>query len=198
MFYNYKSKDMVQDVITECLCPIVDDIEDEYSMLRRWDYLVVYAPVPVVKIILSQLIEDIDELVFHEESDFDLLDDDKNDVTVSLNNEGEVFIGAARSDKILSSPDAALLYVYDSFKKNEIEELAETAPVLIFGLEDEDAILADEPEGNFEVAKDSDGDMHGFTQSWTDGKGGYYSRSFYSTDKLTDKMLQSILEEWKI
>ena len=37
-------------------------------------------------------------------------------------------------------------------------------------------------------------EQHGFTQSWSDNNGNYYSRSFYSTDHI---MVKEMMKHWK-
>ena len=37
MIYDYKSDELTQEVYIQCICPIVDDIIDEYSTLRRYE-----------------------------------------------------------------------------------------------------------------------------------------------------------------
>ena len=39
MIYDYKSEELTQEVYIQCICPIVDDIIDEYSTLRRYNDL---------------------------------------------------------------------------------------------------------------------------------------------------------------
>ena len=45
-----------------------------------------------------------------------------------------------------------------------------------------------------EYSKDKDGDLHGFTASKSDGNS-YYSYSVYTSDKLSVRDIQSLLQE---
>ena len=44
MIYDYKSKSTVQDVILDSIEKLTSDIEDEFSSLRRYQYLIIYSP----------------------------------------------------------------------------------------------------------------------------------------------------------
>ena len=52
MIYDYKSNELTQEVYVTCIIPIVDDIIDEYSTLRRYENISIYAPSYLAKKII--------------------------------------------------------------------------------------------------------------------------------------------------
>ena len=65
MIYDYKSDELTQEVYIECICPIVDDIIDEYSTLRRYENLSIYAPSYIAREILGRLLDEIEVLMLN-------------------------------------------------------------------------------------------------------------------------------------
>ena len=192
MIYNHKSEENVQDVILECVCPLIEDIADEFDMLRRYDALHLYLPSWLAREIVGRILDEIDGLWVHEEAHTELLCKDDNEVIITIAYDGMVFIEEARGTKgQLKDGDGVVNYVYDGFKQKDIEKLtSDECPVLVFGFEE------DEIENDIlvEYSEDTDGDTHGFTASRSD-ENGYYSYSFYTSEKLDKNDIQKMLKD---
>lgn len=196
MFYNYKSNDVMQDVIIKCACPIVNDIEDEYEKLRRYEHLAIYAPSYIAKEILGGIFEYIDDLWVNEESNNMLLFDDEKDVVITIAYDGMVFVESARfKSGDIKYSGAMLSYVYDSFTKKEVDVISsDETPVLVFGFAEDCDCCCDDDSDLVEYSENKDGDMHGFTASKSDNNR-YYSCSFYSSEKLDKNDIQKMLKD---
>lgn len=141
MIYDYKSKSTVQDVILDSIEKLTSDIEDEFASLRRYQYLIIYSPAFLAREIIGEILDDEDDAWVNEESHFELLHDDDNEVLVTLAYDGMIFIEEARSDKgeLKISDFSALTYVYDGFSKRDVDCLtSEGESVLVFGFDDDD------------------------------------------------------------
>lgn len=143
MLYDYKSEELVQDVILEDVSLLVDDIAEEFYSLRRYNELdiYIYTPSPIAREIISELLELVDELWVDAESENDLLYKDGNEVLITIANDGMVFVDSARGNngQIKSNEDCSLTYLYDGFGKKDVDELAVNAEsILVFGFEDDD------------------------------------------------------------
>lgn len=141
MLYDYKSDELVQDVILEDVEILVDDIIEEFYSLRRYNDLNIFTTSSIAREIISELLDLVDELWVDAESENDLLYKDGNDVLITIANDGMVFVESARSDngQIKSNEDCSLTYLYDGFGKKDVDELAKNAEsILVFGFEDED------------------------------------------------------------
>ena len=147
MFYNFKSDELIQDVVIECICPIVYDLMDEYHYLRRDENLSIYAPSYIAKEILGRLLseesleefEEADSLWVNEDSDIFLLYNENEEVVITIGYDGMIFIETARTKdgRILRS-ESALCYVYDEFSHKDVEKLSnDEFSVLVFGFKDE-------------------------------------------------------------
>lgn len=193
MLYVHKSNDIVQDVIVECLCPIIEDLADEFDMLRRCESLAIYAPSPIAREILGRILEEFDDVWVNEESHNELLYKDDNKVIITLCDDGMIFIEPAYDmDGDIKRAEAVLNYVYDDFTNKEVEDIAvDTFSVLVFGFEEEE--IEDE-DTLVEYSDDKDGDAHGFTASRSD-ENGYYSYSFYTSEKLDKNDIQKMLKD---
>lgn len=181
MIYDYKSDELTQEVYIQCICPIVDDIIDEYPTLRRYNNLSIYAPSYIAREILGRLLDEIEDLWVDADSENELLYSDDNDVVITIANDGMVFVEEARYDGVIkSNEDSCLTYFYDGFSKKDLDTLEENAEsILVFGFEDDDCEGCTDEDT--ELAIESDGDMHGFSVNQSDESGtSYYS--FYSTD----------------
>ena len=140
MIYNYKSEETVQDVILECFCPLLEDIADEYSTLRRYENLSIYAPSYVAREIIARMLDEIEDIWVHAESENELLYNDKNEVVITIGSDGMIFVEEARIDGVLiGNEDCSLTYVYDGFSKKDIDELSKSGEsILVFGFEEEE------------------------------------------------------------
>lgn len=142
MLYDYKSKATVQDVILDSIEKLTYDIEEEFSTLRRYQYLLIYTPAFLAREIIGEILDDEDDIWVNEEAHFELLHDDDNEVIVSLGYDGMIFIEDARSEngELKISDFSALTYVYDGFSKRDVDCLSSTGEsVLVFGF-DQDAL----------------------------------------------------------
>lgn len=141
MLYDYKSEELVQDVVLEGVGTLVDDVIEEFYSLRRYNEIDIYTTSSIAREIISELLEFVDELWVHAESENDLLYKDGNEVLITIANDGMVFVESARSDsgQIKSNEDCSLTYLYDGFGKKDVDELAVNAEsILVFGFKDED------------------------------------------------------------
>lgn len=193
MLYVHKSNDIVQDVIVEGLCPIIEDLADEFELLRRCESLGIYVPSPIAREILDRILEEFDDVWVVAESHNELLYKDDNKVIITLSDDGAIFVeNAYDEDGVIKRTEAVLSYVYDDFTNKEVEEIAvDVFSVLVFGfeedeIEDEDILV--------EYSEDKDGDTHGFTASRSD-ENGYYSYSFYTSEKLDKNDIRKMLKD---
>ena len=181
MIYDYKSDELTQEVYIQCICPLCDDIIDEFSTLRRYNELSIYAPSYIAREILGRLLDEIEDLWVDADSENELLYKDDNEVLVTIAYDGMVFVEEAKVNGVIkSNEDCSLTYFYDGLGQKDLDTLEENAEsILVFGFEDDDC------EGctneDTELAIESDGDMHGFSVNRSD-ENGYSSYSFYSTD----------------
>lgn len=188
MIYDYKSDELTQEVYVTCIIPIVDDIIDEYSTLRRYNNLSIYAPSYIAREILGRLLDEIEDLWVDADSENELLYKDDNEVVVTIGYDGMVFVEEARLDGVIkSNEDCCLTYFYDGLGQKDLNALEENAEsILVFGFEDDDCEGCKNEDS--ELAIESDGDMHGFSVNRSD-ENGYSSYSFYSDNmKLVEYM----------
>ena len=193
MIYNHKSEENVQDVVLECICPLIEDVSDEFDMLRRYDALHLYLPSWLAKEIVGRTFDEIEGWWVHEEAHTELLCNDDNEVIITIAYDGMVFIEEARgANGQLKDGDGVVNYVYDGFKQKDIEKLvSDDCPILIFGFEEE---KNEDEDTLVEYSDDKDGDTHGFTASRSD-ENGYYSYSFYTSEKLDKNDIQKMLKD---
>lgn len=141
MIYDYKSEETVQDVILECYCPLVEDIADEFSTLRRYENLSIYAPSYVAREILACMLDEIEDVWVHAESENELLYKDENEVVITIGHDGMIFVESARGEggQLKDNDDCSLTYIYDGFGKKDIDVLSASGEsILIFGFEEEE------------------------------------------------------------
>lgn len=184
MLYDYKSEELTQETYITCICPLVDDIIDEYSTLRRYNELSIYAPSYIAREILGRLLDEIEDLWVDADSENELLYDNNNDVVITIAYDGMVFVEEAKvNGTIKSNEDSCLTYFYDGLGKKDLDILEENAEsILVFGFEDDDCEGCKSEDEDTELSIESDGDMHGFSVNQSD-ENGYSSYSFYSTDR---------------
>ena len=140
MIYDYKSDELTQEVFVKCINTIVDDIIDEYSTLRRYENISIYAPSYIVKEALEMLLDETEDLWVDNDSEIDLLHKVNNDVVVTIAYDGMVFVEDARYDGVIkSNEDSCLTYFYDGLGKKDLDALEENAEsILVFGFEEDD------------------------------------------------------------
>ena len=140
MIYDYKSEELTQEVYIQCICPIVDDIIDEYSTLRRYNELSIYAPSYIAREILGRLLDEIEDLWVDADSENELLYKDDNEVLVTIAYDGMVFVEEAKVNRVIkSNEDCSLTYFYDGLGQKDLDALEENVEsILVFGFEDDD------------------------------------------------------------
>ena len=140
MLYDYKSDELTQEVYIQCICPLCDDIIDEYSTLRRYNNLSIYAPSYIAREILGRLLDEIEDLWVDADSENELLYNNDNDVVVTIAYDGMVFVEEAKVNGIIkSNEDCSLTYFYDGLGQKDLDILEENAEsILVFGFEDDD------------------------------------------------------------
>lgn len=140
MIYDYKSDKLTQEVYITCICPIVDDIIDEYSTLRRYENLSIYAPSYIAREILGRLLDEIEDLWVDADSENELLYKDNNEVLVTIANDGMVFVEESKVNGVIkSNEDCSLTYFYDGLGQKDLDTIEENAEsILVFGFEDDD------------------------------------------------------------
>lgn len=140
MIYNYKSEETVQDVILECYCVLLEDLADEFSTLRRYNELSIYAPSYVAREIIARMLDEIEDVWVHADSHNELFYKDDNEVLITIGYDGMIFVEEARIDGVLiGNEDCSLTYVYDGFGKKDIDELSKSGEsILVFGFEEEE------------------------------------------------------------
>lgn len=181
MIYNYKSEELTQEVYIQCICPLCDDIVDEYSTLHRYENLSIYAPSYIAREILGRLLDEIEDLWVDADSENELLYKDNNEVLVTIACDGMVFVEEAKVNGIIkSNEDCSLTYFYDGLGQKDLGVLEENAEsILVFGFEEDDCEGCKSENENTKLSIESDGDMHGFSVNKSD-ENGYSSYSFYS------------------
>ena len=139
MIYNHKSDSNVQDIILDDIAKLTDDIESEYDLLRRYDFLIIYSPAFLSREILGIILDDVDDVWVHEDAHLELLSDDDNEVLITIAYDGMIFVDEARYGENLKNNDSCTLtYVYDGFSKKDIDYLSSDGEsVLVFGFDDD-------------------------------------------------------------
>lgn len=140
MLYDYKSDELTQEVYIQCICPLCDDIIDEYSTLRRYENISIYAPSYIAREILGRLLDEIEDLWVDADSENELLYNNDNDVVVTIAYDGMVFVKEAKVNGVIkSNEDCSLTYFYDGLGQKDLDILEGNAEsILVFGFEDDD------------------------------------------------------------
>ena len=139
MIYDYKSDELTQEVYIQCICPLCDDIIDEYSTLRRYNELSIYAPSYIAREILGILLDETEDLWVDADSENELLYGNNNDVVITIACDGMVFVEEAKVNGVIkSNEDCSLTYFYDGLGQKDLSVLEENAEsILVFGFEDD-------------------------------------------------------------
>lgn len=139
MIYDYKSQNTVQDIASECFCPIIEDIENAFVLLRRGEYLAVYAPAHIIKKFLVRLLAELDGVFLYAKSHDPFCFLDNREIVMTIAYDGMICAEAARlRNGRLKRADGMLNYVHDTFSQKDIDELSwDNASILVFGLIDE-------------------------------------------------------------
>ena len=140
MIYDYKSEELTQEVYIQCICPLCDDIIDEYSTLRRYNDLSIYAPSYIAREILGRLLDEIEDLWVDADSENELLYKNENEVVITIAYDGMVFVEEARVNGVIkSNEDSCLTYFYDGLGQKDLDALEKNAEsILVFGFEEDD------------------------------------------------------------
>ncbi len=216
MLYDYKSEELVQDVILEDIEILVDDIAEEFYSLRRYNELDIYVSSYIAREIISALLDEVQELWVHADSHNDLLYKDDNEVLITIANDGMVFVEEARiKNRLKSAEDSSLSYVYDGFGKKDIDVLSESAEsILVFGFDEDDLectcdcedcslcseradLDTNESEATY-VSRDKDGTPLGFSKTWFTEEGGIHCYSSYSHYSNNLNMLKEIASDFGV
>ena len=154
MIYDYKSEELTQEVYIQCICPLCDDIIDEYSTLRRYENLSIYTPSYIAREILGKLLDEIEDLWVDVDSENELLYKDENEVVITIAYDGMVFVEEAKVNGVIkSNEDSCLTYFYDGLGQKDLSILEENAEsILVFGFEEDDC------EGCESACKEETGD----------------------------------------
>lgn len=214
MVYDYRDEKVVQDAIFEDFDALMEDVFDEYDGLRRYEALKIFAPAWIAANIIVRFVENVNDVHFYEETNLEILENENNEILLEFCYDGCIFIEEARGNngQFLRGDDNTLNYMYDSFPKRDIDYFAlDQEHILVFGFEDEDALLdeynaVDEDVNTYYehydlpsevtnisnkkvngkvniVVNDTEDGMHGFTATES-GDGYNMSYSFYSSEKL--------------
>lgn len=145
MLYNYKSKELVQDVIVNDLTAIIEDIHEEYELLHRDEALYIYVPKYMAKEIVKVILDEFNNIKI-KECVFSLLDDKLTvkdaELLITLCADGVLFVEEARwnDGRLTNTAGSVLSYVYDGFSKKDIDMLAAYGDsILVFGFDDEES-----------------------------------------------------------
>ena len=125
--------------IVENISVISDDIVDRIKMVNDDnEAFSIYAPSSIAKYIVKDLILNLNNSWFHKCSINKLLFLEDTDVVITLYGDKMIFVEEARYNGIIiDNSDSEFTYVYDSFKKTEVDTLGENdSPILVFGLFD--------------------------------------------------------------
>ena len=148
MLYDYKSDELTQEAYITCICPLCDDIIDEYSTLRRYNDLSIYAPSYIAREILGRLLDEIEDLWVDADSENELLYNNDNDVVVTIAYDGMVFVEEAKVNGVIkSNEDCSLTYFYDGLGQKDLDILEGYAEsILVFGFEEDEIEMDDKEE----------------------------------------------------
>ena len=144
MIYNHKSKDLVQDIIFEDFVDLISDIFDEYTSLRRYESIAIYAPSYIIIEILPCLL-DFKGTYLHAESENLLVYKDKN-VLVTLGSNGAIFVEGikAKDGNIVSNEEITLTYYCDELSHKDLDLLSKNGEsILVFGFSDDCTLYND-------------------------------------------------------
>lgn len=158
MLYDYKSDELTQEAYITCICPLCDDIIDEYSTLRRYNELSIYAPSYIAREILGRLLDEIEDLWVDADSENELLYNNDNDVVVTIAYDGMVFVEDAKVNGVIkSNEDCSLTYFYDGLGQKDLDALKENAEsILVFGFEDDDCEGCKSEDTELSIDSDDD------------------------------------------
>ena len=106
--------------------------------------------------------------------------------------DGELWIEKMLREKGYITDESAVIYLLDNCNSKVISNVKSKNIYEVSLNDDNECNCGDCDCKHTELSKDSDGETHGFTQSWTDDNGSYYSKSFYSSDiDLVKEMLKN-------
>jgi hypothetical protein len=194
MLYNHDSKDSVQDVVLECFCPLVENIVDEYYILREDENLALFLPAYMGKELVEMLLEDDLDLWVHEESEMNLLNED-TDVLISIFDDGMLFVEEAKglNGKFKRSPDSVLVYFYDGYPHKSLRDFDEDTNILCFGFVDEFEDEYDE-EGILDLITDENDDVVGF-RAYRETDSGFFGYEYLNTDGMDEDDIIGVLRK---
>lgn len=189
--------------LVDTITALLDDVNDDYPVIS------VYGKYDVIKDILEDLIMSGISIANEIElQDYEVSNYDKEfvlyltksginvekiwcDDTYYYGSADISFIHEDCNSKLIKYVDSKIIYEfgykYDNFNDDEYD---------CTNCDLEECIHCGEVKSNKQVeySKDDDGDLHGFTASKSDGNSSY-SYSVYTSDKLSLKDIQSLLQE---
>ncbi len=116
---------------------------------------------------------------------------------LSISSEG-IWIEKFKREKGYFEDESTIIYVLDNCSSKIIPyckgEIVYEVAVGDNTNDNKDYMIDDKSISEIKYSKDNEGDMHGFTASRSDGNS-YYSYSVYTSDKLTTRDIQSLLQE---
>jgi hypothetical protein len=147
----------------------------------------------------------MDNVFALEETSVEYLDFSKNldmEYLIYVDNDGHTTVTPVDEYSILDPVDIVYVDMDGSIGQDTIDYCVnEDKEVILFGDSEEDNCECDGDCENCHMndevylltSKGDDGNVHGFTASKSDGNS-YFSYSYYSTDELEDKDIQSMLK----
>lgn len=195
MLYEYKSDNNIQDYIFECFCPLLEDVIDEYSNLRRNESLSIYMPSDMATEFVGMLLNEDIGLWVSEESDNRLLHED-TDVLISICDDGMLLIEEAKylNGRLKPPADSPLVYFYDGYKYKELKELDDgNTSILVYGFVD-DFCDEYEDEGFLDLFTDENDDVVGF-HAYRETDEGFFGYEFHSSDSMDEDDIYKILRK---
>ena len=189
MLFDYKLVNNVQDVVLDCMCKLVSDIEDEYKNLRRDEMMFIYLPSYMASELAAMLLNDDIGLYMSDDADIDLLEESDEDVLLTVIGNGELHVECARglSGNFKDLYGSCLAYFYDGYSQKDLRKLTsicENIPVLVFGFEDE---FCDEyeDEGFLDLYTDENDDIVGF-HVYKETDEGFFGYEFYNSNGMDE------------
>lgn len=125
--------------IVDNIYVISNDIVDRLKMVNDDnEAFSIYAPSSIAKYIVKDLILNLNNSWFHKCSINKLLFLEDTDVVITVYGDKMIFVEDARYNGIIKdNSDSVFTYIYDGFKKSEVDVLSENdSPILVFGLFD--------------------------------------------------------------
>lgn len=138
MLYDFKKKQVIQDVIVDDLAEVCRDIVKQAKRNSRYETVDIYAPSAIIKDIYYYLLSQ--DSKFKEEKNYQkYLLDTHSDLILTINTNLQISLEKARNqNEKLKYSYSRLCYFYDSLSKNDLKHLEKfEESILVFGLEND-------------------------------------------------------------